>query len=73
MGEEAELSEARCHPDWVGVYATGMWGEGDAFYPGRSTRLPGRHLPASGQVGSEGTMRGESKSAEVIVAAGARQ
>lgn len=40
MGEGADLPEARCHLDRVGVYATGIWGEGDASYSGRSTHLP---------------------------------
>ena len=38
MGERAKRLEARCHPDRVGVYAAGMWGEGHASYPGRPVR-----------------------------------
>ncbi len=63
VGERAHRLEARCHPDLLGVYAAGMWGEGHASYPGRSARLPNR-------LGSprDGPMDGQ-KSAEAIVAA----
>jgi len=40
MGEEAKVSEARCHPDWMVVYAAGRWSESHVPYPGRSVDLP---------------------------------
>jgi len=40
VGERAIRLEAQCHPDRTGVDAAGVWGEGQASYPGRSVRLP---------------------------------
>jgi len=40
MGEEAKVSEARCHPDRMVVYAAGRWSESHVSYPGRSVVLP---------------------------------
>jgi hypothetical protein len=36
VGEGAQKSEARSHPDRQVVYAAGMWGESHAPYPGRA-------------------------------------
>ena len=58
MGEEAQRSEAQSHSDPRVVYATGLWGESHAPYPGRSVHLPVR-LGAS-----EGAAMGGQKSAE---------
>jgi hypothetical protein len=40
VGEEANRSKARCHPDRMCVYAAGRWSESHAPYPGRSITLP---------------------------------
>ncbi len=65
VGERANGLEARCHPDRVGVYAAGMWGEGHASYPGRPVRLS----ISPGPVASGGAAKGGQESAEAIVAA----
>jgi len=41
VGEEANLSEAQCHPGLRIVYAAGRWGEGQTSYPGRSALQSG--------------------------------
>ena len=63
MGEGANRTEARSHPDRTGVDATGRWSEGDESYPGRSAHLPQRLVTLGGVV------RGGQKSAEAEVAA----
>jgi len=34
LGEKACIFKARCHPEGVYVYATGMWEESDRAIPG---------------------------------------
>ncbi len=68
QGERAEKLEARYIPDGAAVDATGIWHEGHASYPGKSTALPDpfgeRVLPASRGVGM-----GRQMTAEAVVVA----
>jgi len=59
VGEEAKISEARCHPDLTVVYAAGLWGESHASYPGRSVHLPVR-LEASQGAAMDGQESAEA-------------
>src|SRR5271154_3407163 len=40
VGEGAKKPKAQCHPDQAAVYATGVWDERHASYPGRAAVLP---------------------------------
>src|SRR2546422_5796095 len=53
-GEGAKKPEAQCHPDRVGVDATGRWSESHASYPGRP-----RPTPVTGDVRLSGWPRTE--------------
>jgi hypothetical protein len=76
MGEEAKGSKAHYHPDRAAVYATGMWGEGHAPYPGRSARLPlatgverrgdGRAEVSRGRVPFRTTAKGRTRGVEPV-------
>jgi hypothetical protein len=67
LGEGAQIPEARYHPEGAAVYATGIWHEGHASYPGRSAVLPLATgvLPALRDAGM-----GRQKTAEAVVAGG---
>lgn len=67
MDEGALLPEVRHHTDSANVDVTGVWSEGDAFYPGRPV------APLLEQVALQGaTMERRESAKAVIVAFAAR-
>ena len=60
MGERANRLEARCHSDYCGVYAAGIWEESHASYPERSVVLPMARLVARRAEGAAEVSRGHS-------------